>query len=72
MFLLCINYSFSQNLDSLFAVAKQTKAILEKHELSTILSSSGKHSFYINTNKTVLEEILKDVSINFIVAELNF
>ena len=59
-------------IDSGEAVAKQTKAILEKHELSTILSNSGKHSFYINTNKTVLEEILKDVSINFIVAELNF
>lgn len=59
-------------IDSGEAVAKQTKAILEKHELSTILSYLGKHSFYINTNKTVLEEILKDVSLNFNVAELNF
>lgn len=45
-------------IDSGQAVAKQTKSILEKNKLLKIDSINGKHQFYINKNKKVLETIL--------------
>lgn len=59
-------------IDSGEAVAKQTKAIIEKHELSAPIINKGKYHFYINTNKTVLEAILKDDALVINVQELNF
>lgn len=59
-------------IDSGEAVAKQTKAIIEKHGLSAPLSNTGKYHFYINTGKAVLEAILKDAALIFNVQELNF
>ncbi|APZ46233.1 glutamate racemase [Polaribacter reichenbachii] len=45
-------------IDSGQAVAKQTKAILEKHQLLNTDDKTGNHQFYINKNKRVLEMIL--------------
>ena len=59
-------------IDSGEAVAKQTKAILEKHGLAASLPNTGKYHFYINADKTVLEAILKDAALVFNVQELNF
>jgi glutamate racemase len=47
-----------QIIDSGEAVAKQTKAILEKYELFNNDIEKGKHQFYINKNKKVLEMLL--------------
>ena len=47
-----------QIIDSGQAVAKQTKWILEKHNLLKIDKKVGNHQFYINKNKKVLEKIL--------------
>jgi glutamate racemase len=50
-----------QIIDSGQAVAKQTKAILEKHQLLNIVHEKGTHQFYINKDKSVLANlILKD------------
>lgn len=59
-------------IDSGLAVAKQTKAILEKNSLETSEKKMGSHEFYINTKKEVLENILSDVSLGFTVNELDF
>ena len=45
-------------IDSGQAVAKQTKAILEKYELLNNDEKTGNHQFYINKNKKVLEMII--------------
>lgn len=45
-------------IDSGQAVAKQTKAILERHQLLNMDDKTGNHQFYINKNKKVLERIL--------------
>lgn len=45
-------------IDSGQAVAKQTKTILEKHQLLKNDEHSGYHQFYINKNKKVLEMII--------------
>ena len=47
-----------QIIDSGEAVAKQTKAILEKHQLLNIDTKKGTHQFYINKNKSVLEMLI--------------
>ena len=47
-----------QIIDSGQAVAKQTKWILEKHNLLKIDKKVGNHQFYINKNKKVLQKIL--------------
>ena len=47
-----------QIIDSGEAVAKQTKAILEKHQLLNIDTKKGTHQFYINKNKNVLEMLI--------------
>jgi glutamate racemase len=44
-----------QIIDSGEAVARQTKAVLKKNELTNTLSNQSEHQFYINTNKKVLE-----------------
>ena len=47
-----------QIIDSGLAVAKQTKAILEKNKLLNLDNFKGKHSFKINSDKLVLRNIL--------------
>lgn len=59
-------------IDSGLAVAKQTNAILEKYDLKNLTSDISKHQLYINTDKEVLENILKDVSIDYAVNKLEF
>ena len=59
-------------IDSGEAVAKQTQAILTKHQLINTSNNAKPHEFYINTDKTVLETILNDVSFEFTVEELKF
>lgn len=49
-----------QIIDSGQAVAKQTKAILNKFSLAKNDFEVGKHQFYINKNKKVLRQILVD------------
>jgi glutamate racemase len=59
-------------IDSGEAVAKQTKAILKKHELLSTSSEKSTHQLYTNTQTKVLSEILSDVSANFSVKKLDF
>lgn len=59
-------------IDSGEAVAKQTKAILEKLDLLSTAKSKGNHQFYTNAETKVLKEILSDVSENFTVEKLDF
>ena len=47
-----------QIIDSGEAVAKQTKTILENNQLLNLNTKEGKHQFYINKNKNVLERLL--------------
>lgn len=59
-------------IDSGLAVAKQTNTILEKNQLRNNSTKKGKHQFYINTNKKVLESILDSFNMNFSIQELDF
>lgn len=59
-------------IDSGLAVANQTSAILQKHQLINLTPNVSKHQFYINTNKEVLENILSRVTLDFSVDELKF
>ncbi len=59
-------------IDSGGAVAKQTKAVLEKHNLLSTGMSIGSHQFYTNVETKVLKEILSDVSVEFNVQKLDF
>jgi len=59
-------------IDSGEAVAKQTKTVLEAQGLLSTSLKISQHLFYTNSDKTVLERILKDVSLNFEVQKLNF
>ncbi|NRA91303.1 MAG: glutamate racemase [Psychroserpens sp.] len=56
-------------IDSGLAVAKQTKAILEKQNILTTNSSASENVFYTNGNVSVLKDILKG---NFKVEFLEF
>ncbi len=47
-----------QIIDSGAAVAKQTKAILCKHQLTTPNTTTGTHRFYTNSSTTALKNIL--------------
>ena len=47
-----------QIIDSGQAVAKQTRAILEKHNMINTFEVLSNQIFYTNTNTTVLENIL--------------
>lgn len=59
-------------IDSGEAVAKQTKAILEKHNLLSTTTTKSRHQFYTNSETKVLKEILNDVFVEFTVEKLNF
>jgi len=59
-------------IDSGEAVAKQTKSILEKHNLVSTSSKEISHQFYTNTQTNVLTEILSDVLVEFSVKKLDF
>ncbi len=52
-------------IDSGQAVAKQTKVVLEKHQLLKTDAIKGKHQFYINKNKDVLAMMISEKN-NFI------
>lgn len=52
-------------IDSGQAVAKQTKVVLEKHQLVNTNDIKGKHQFYINKNKDVLSMMISEKN-NFI------
>ncbi|MDP3360148.1 MAG: glutamate racemase [Lutibacter sp.] len=59
-------------IDSGEAVAKQTKAVLEKDNLLSTSTTKSHHHFYTNTETTVLNEILSDVAVEFKVEKLDF
>jgi glutamate racemase len=59
-------------IDSGEAVARQTKAILEKQGLSNAAKKNGAHKLYTNTKVSVLEQFLKDVNVNLEVNCLDF
>ncbi|WP_431137072.1 glutamate racemase [Psychroserpens mesophilus] len=56
-------------IDSGLAVAKQTKAVLEQNQLLNKTAKTPENAFYINTNITVLKDI---VGANFKVEYLDF
>ncbi|WP_372795638.1 glutamate racemase, partial [Lutibacter sp.] len=59
-------------IDSGEAVAKQTKAILEKLNLLSTSKILGNHQLFINSNKEVLEQLIKEVTANYSVKRLDF
>lgn len=59
-------------IDSGLAVAKQTKAILEKYELINQQKNLGTHYLFINKNKTVLEMLVSNNSEKITVEERDF
>jgi len=60
-------------IDSGEAVAKQTKAILEKNNILSINKLNAvNHQLFINSNKLVLEQIIKNGTIKLTVEELDF
>ncbi|QKX05183.1 glutamate racemase [Aquimarina sp. TRL1] len=59
-------------IDSGEAVAKQTKNILDKHQLITSQTTKGTHSFYTNKEITPLKNILAGVSFRHTVDYLDF
>jgi glutamate racemase len=59
-------------IDSGEAVAKQSKAILEKHNLLSTSTTKSHHQFYTNAELRVLKEILSEVAIYFTVEKLDF
>ena len=59
-------------IDSGEAVARQTKAVLEKHNLLSTPTNKSRHQFYTNAETKVLKEILNDVSVEFTVEKLDF
>lgn len=62
-----------QIIDSGEAVAKQTKAILEKHQFLNKDDLKGKHQFYINKNKKVLETLIsRENNANLKITEKDF
>tara|TARA_B110000902_G_scaffold195257_1_gene221351 strand:- start:299 stop:1093 length:795 start_codon:yes stop_codon:yes gene_type:complete len=61
-----------QIIDSGEAVARQTKAILEKHQLLNIERKKGTHQFYINKNKKVLEILISDNNESIKIDEKDF
>ncbi len=59
-------------IDSGEAVARQTKAILKKHNLMLTSHKKSKYLFYTNIETNVLSEILSDVLVKFTVEKLDF
>lgn len=59
-------------IDSGEAVARQTEAVLEKHDLKNSFQENGKHQFFTNSNVIVLEGFLNKTNTNLEVNYLNF
>lgn len=59
-------------IDSGEAAAKQTKAVLSKHNLLNTVLQQPTRQFYTNAKKQVLETILQSAKVNVIVNELDF
>jgi len=59
-------------IDSGKAVAKQTKAILIKHNLLANTTVKSTHKFYTNGSLEVLQTILSDVSDTLLIEKLDF
>tara|TARA_R110001583_G_scaffold86860_1_gene226678 strand:- start:10113 stop:10901 length:789 start_codon:yes stop_codon:yes gene_type:complete len=59
-------------IDSGEAVAKQTKAVLEKFSILSASQKRSTHTFYTNTQTKVLNDILGVISVDFTVQNLNF
>jgi glutamate racemase len=60
-------------IDSGEAVARQTKAILLKHDLlADDMNIPPNHTFFINIEKNVLEQFLLPVEQNYTISELDF
>ncbi|WP_166962909.1 glutamate racemase [Yeosuana marina] len=54
-------------IDSGEAVARQTKAVLEKHDLLNLQHTTSKNQFYTNGNPKILKGILNDnVDVNYL------
>ncbi|QLG44485.1 glutamate racemase [Costertonia aggregata] len=64
--------SYIKIIDSGLAVAKQTKAILEKKGMISTTTALGKHQFYTNINTTVLESFLQTDASNCAVEYMDF
>ncbi|MEE9406666.1 MAG: glutamate racemase [Polaribacter sp.] len=61
-----------QIIDSGEAVARQTKAVLEAHNLANKDIISGSHQLFINKDKSVLEMLISNNSENLIITEKDF
>jgi glutamate racemase len=61
-----------QIIDSGEAVAKQTKTILEKHDLIHAVNNNSSHQFYTNKDKTVLEMLISNKDTKITVLEKDF
>lgn len=61
-----------QIIDSGEAVARQTKAILEKSNLINPSTNLGRHRFYTNVEAFVLKGLLKDNRASYSVKQLDF
>jgi len=59
-------------IDSGEAVARQTKAILEKYAISNQENGGSHHQFYTNSNSEILDTFLTDVSLNYSVKQIDF
>ncbi len=59
-------------IDSGEAVAKQTKAVLEKLNLIATGTIQANHQLFINSNKEVLEQLIKEVKATYYVHRLDF
>ena len=59
-------------IDSGLAVARQTNAILEKHNLKNNTHHDKSHEFITNVNPIVLKKILSDVVLKYSIAEMVF
>jgi len=64
--------SYVKIIDSGEAVARQTKALLEKHHLQTGNAASATHEFFSNANTNILSNFLVDVTADKKVAYLDF
>lgn len=59
-------------IDSGEAVAKQTKAILEKNNLLNVSNQKFQHQLYSNTNIKTLQLIVKEIRDHYTIEYLDF
>lgn len=59
-------------IDSGAAAAKQTKAVLSKNNLLSTSTKPSNHIFYTNAQATVLEQLIKEVKVNYTICKLDF